>query len=498
MSKIVRRAPIERALFKLPENRLSENSAQPVRALLRKSGRIITYHRRFVDLLPDQDQTGNSKTALFLSQAIYWIRHGTLIEESGGWFSKTADQWQLETGLSRREVDTARRRLRAAGLLDEKKAGAPPLPFYRIDLERLGQMLAERIGRSLPHSLSVDILRQSKVEWVRQLLGPIVPFNRILVDVCHSTNAALYLSQAIRAQASAMSLNAAAQGWDLRPTNKVTLETGLTRHQQDAARKQLRDLGFLVEAITGVPPRRYSFVDLVQIGCAIQAIVDVDYQSGAFRKNEESSSQAAPRPSLALSGKSYRHIPANRLGGFQKILNRKILNTGFLITNLPHTPKPSIAVAGGVLRLVSVTPKQSELIFPKWLSSDEVLACQQALIRAPSGKWQILLDELDGQKSNMARRKPICNPVAYLRTLATQAHLGSFVPELAFRVSKARDQAAEVARVKAAAEVEFNARVNSGVTAPASICTNRERDCNVSIAAVSQMRAMLKKQSLGS
>ena len=80
-------------------------SAQQERALATiwpLLGRHIAFHRRLVDL------TANVKAALLLSQSIYWTRHGRDIVRSGGWFLKTTDQWEMETGLSAREQATAR------------------------------------------------------------------------------------------------------------------------------------------------------------------------------------------------------------------------------------------------------------------------------------------------------------------------------------------------------------------------------------------------------
>ena len=54
--------------------------------------------------------------------------------ERDGWFWKTAAEWQRETGLSRREQDSARRILRALGLLEEQRRGMPARRWFRLDL----------------------------------------------------------------------------------------------------------------------------------------------------------------------------------------------------------------------------------------------------------------------------------------------------------------------------------------------------------------------------
>src|SRR5258706_13824713 len=57
-------------------------------------GRPVAMHTRLVEL------TGSIKAALMLSQAIYWTRHGKGVREGGGWFFKSMQQGQRETGLS--------------------------------------------------------------------------------------------------------------------------------------------------------------------------------------------------------------------------------------------------------------------------------------------------------------------------------------------------------------------------------------------------------------
>ena len=93
--------------------------------------RPIAFHRVLVDL------AGSVVSALFLSQAIYWQRR------CEGWFWKTQDQWEEETGLSRREQETARSRLRDLAFIQEDRRGNPAKLWFRVDLERVQTRLAE-------------------------------------------------------------------------------------------------------------------------------------------------------------------------------------------------------------------------------------------------------------------------------------------------------------------------------------------------------------------
>lgn len=90
--------------------------------------RPIAYHRIFVTL------TGSVTAAVLLSQAVYWSRR---TGDNGGWWWKTASDWTEETGLSRREQETARSILRELGFWQEEKRGIPARLWYHLDGEAL-------------------------------------------------------------------------------------------------------------------------------------------------------------------------------------------------------------------------------------------------------------------------------------------------------------------------------------------------------------------------
>ncbi|HGE5984796.1 TPA: hypothetical protein ACGGR3_002160 [Vibrio cholerae] len=96
--------------------------------------RPIAFHRIFVEL--GLGITG----ALFLSQSLYWSRR----TNESGWFYKTQEEWEEETGLSRREQDSARKRLKSLGIIEEKKQGVPCRVFYKVNGEKLLVLLSKR------------------------------------------------------------------------------------------------------------------------------------------------------------------------------------------------------------------------------------------------------------------------------------------------------------------------------------------------------------------
>ena len=99
-------------------------------------GRIIAFHHEYAKL------SNSINAGLFLSQACYWSRCSKDMGH-GGWFYKTQADWTAETYLSRREQDTARKYLKALGVLGERLEGMPAQLFFRVDFARLEEALNE-------------------------------------------------------------------------------------------------------------------------------------------------------------------------------------------------------------------------------------------------------------------------------------------------------------------------------------------------------------------
>ena len=93
----------------------------------------VSFHRCLVPI------TGGVTAALMLSQAVWTTQ--TIDPAAKGWFSKSQDQWTDETGLSRWEQETARRALRSAGFLEERRVGMPAKLWYRVRPEAVWRAL---------------------------------------------------------------------------------------------------------------------------------------------------------------------------------------------------------------------------------------------------------------------------------------------------------------------------------------------------------------------
>jgi hypothetical protein len=93
----------------------------------------VSFHRCLVPI------TGGVTAALMLSQAIWTTQ--TLAGDAAGWFAKSQGQWSDETGLSRWEQETARRALRSAGFLEERRVGMPAKLWFRVHPEAVWRAL---------------------------------------------------------------------------------------------------------------------------------------------------------------------------------------------------------------------------------------------------------------------------------------------------------------------------------------------------------------------
>lgn len=96
--------------------------------------RPIAFNKHYVEL--GCGITG----ALMLSQLVYWTKR---TNDRNGWIYKTRNEWIEETGLTRREQETARARLIKLGFVSEMKRGVPCKVYFRVEYDKLYSALIE-------------------------------------------------------------------------------------------------------------------------------------------------------------------------------------------------------------------------------------------------------------------------------------------------------------------------------------------------------------------
>jgi hypothetical protein len=107
---------------------------------------LMLLGRKVIGFHPVYAQLAQSASAgLMLSQMMHLTQRED-VRKVGGWFFHTYKQWEEETCMQRRELDGARKRLKAltwdgVPLLEEDRRGQPARNYYRLNLPVLAELL---------------------------------------------------------------------------------------------------------------------------------------------------------------------------------------------------------------------------------------------------------------------------------------------------------------------------------------------------------------------
>jgi hypothetical protein len=196
--------------------------------------------------------------ALFLSQALYWTRVLRKQTERNGWFFKSIDDWEHETGLTRTEQATVRKALRAANILEEKRCGMPARVWYRVNLDVLGKNLYSRY---------------EKWDWrnpftLASIIGSSLMFCRPAVDLTGSVKAAALMAHMLHNEKQLVFSENYTEF--RRPSFGLRrVELGMSRHEMLAARRKLKSAGFISDRVRGIPPVLYVRLNVDTIIAAL-------------------------------------------------------------------------------------------------------------------------------------------------------------------------------------------------------------------------------------
>jgi hypothetical protein len=320
---------------------------------------------------------------------------------------------------------------------------------FRLNLEVLGRRLAERVDAQL--------LTAPGTDWhdrmlIAELLGPAVGFHRALAAVAGGIHGGLLLSRALhltrlqaRRQRNVWIADSAAHWFE---------ELGLSRREQEAARRDLLQIGVWEERMAGMPSSLFARVRLevlvALLGGRSEGLLAVPAGSAAVRGNATASVspnvETRVRHSHSLvSTKPPSLIRRNRhqCSDETAILHKEqstgdSLQPQNTVSPSAGEPPPSAAAGGG-----------EALIFPDRLLPQERDAAQRLLSQV-ADQPQALLDELAGR----LQTERVRSPVAYLRGLIQRAAAGQFVPELAPRIAAERDRLHREAEARRAQDAE--------------------------------------------
>ena len=425
-----------------PSTRAPATPDAPLSVIWSLLGRPIAFHRRLFEL------TDNVKAALLLSQSIYWTRRGRDIAEKGGWFHKTTEQWAWETGLSPKEQSNARDALKVLALVDERRMGLPARLHFRVNMERLASRLAERIA-VYPRSANWE-----DMSMVAEMLGPSVTYHRALVDIAGGVHAGLMLSRAL--YLTRLQHRRQHDGWICNSAARWSEEIGLTRREQETARRDLARAGVWEEALRGMPP---SLAGRVRLDRLLSLLTDRASQAtlqaaqagqvcvgtavSVAQKGESSLWHShilvSPKPPSLFHPKRHHCFDESAIPLIQQEITSVLLQPPQDSTREAKAPVQPSGGGGG-----------DDLIFPDRMLPEE-RAAARLLLRQSGEQAQVLLDELAGRLQANGVRS---SPVAYLRGLITRVAAGSFVAELATRIASERRQHQKAADERCAREAE--------------------------------------------
>jgi len=121
------------------------------------------------------------KAALFLSQVLYWSGKGKGNEE---WFYKSYQEWKKELGLTRGEIDTARKKLKKLNLLETKikRVNGSPVVHYRVKVNVLADWICEKRANGFAKKEQMDLLKSSKTRCLK-VANPDAKNKQFLYDI---------------------------------------------------------------------------------------------------------------------------------------------------------------------------------------------------------------------------------------------------------------------------------------------------------------------------
>ena len=327
-------------------------------------------------------------------------------------------------------------------------------------MERLAGRLAERIA-VYPRSANWEDMAM-----VAEMLGPSVTYHRALVDIAGGVHAGLMLSRAL--YLTRLQHRRQHDGWICNSAARWSEEIGLTRREQETARRDLARAGVWEEALRGMPP---SLAGRVRLDCLLSLLTDRGSQA-----TSQPTSQAAALGANLQAAQAWQ-VSVDTAGSVAQKGESSLWHPHILVSPKPPSlfhpnrhhcfDESAIPLIQEITCVLLQPPQDStreakapvqpsgggggdDLIFPDRMLPEE-RAAARLLLRQSGEQGQVLLDELAGRLQANGVRS---SPVAYLRGLITRAAAGSFVAELATRIASERRQHQKAADERCAREAE--------------------------------------------
>lgn len=405
-------------------------SLQEVLGLLGK--RFVAYHPGLADL------TGSPKAALMLGHALYMSR--IVLEKQPdrkGWFWKTAEEWRQATGLSVREVETARKILTASGILLEQRKGMPAKLWFRVDLERLAESLCQHAEQGYrPWSWEDRILKA--------VLGRPVVFYAPFAWIAQSATAGLYLSALFHQFRQALNDgDVADEGWITSPLTRTMEALHLGQKAVRNARRSLREASLIEEQRENqMQAELMTRIAMADLPTRIALEASKHHCLSEYDKQEcrNTTNKSGPKRETRVAHTAEQDLPEAQNNSCPKRgtssaeragFSNKEINTPYLLL---HNREEE-----GDSAFQTKPPSADDLVYPESLLPGE--RRQIASLVAGIPEPQLVLDELAGA---MSLGRVTKSAVGYLKRLAEKQQAGVLVIEFGHRVAEGRERRAEL------------------------------------------------------
>ena len=413
------------------------------------------------------DITGSPKAALMLGHALQCTRMAILDQKrSNGSFWKTADEWYSETGLTVREIESARKTLRSLGILIEVRQGMPAKLWYTINLNKLSALICKHANITYR-----DWSWETRL--LKALLGKAVITYAPFAWVADSAIAGLYLSRLYNDTRHAVSNNSLT----IRRNGETWIKTQMSQGLQDLrigrkalmnARAKLVDAGVIAELRDArIQSTLISRILFDKISSKIGLEVNKHRSSSEYDKQvcRNTTNNMYPKRVTTNTESAEHEIPLtqnmkypNRESSSAETVHPIYKDVLYTSKQLQHNLELTLATVQTDVLPVVPTNKPllldiNNLFFPSKVAlRDE----KEALVTLLGAKQindivlaQKLLDELAGNW----QLRPVNNPVGYLRILIEQHLAGTLIFNYAHKIKLEREQRQKVSIERQLAQV---------------------------------------------
>ena len=414
-----------------------------------QAGRKISVHRSIIQITDD-----DVKSAIFLSQLMYWLRVGTEIISRDGWIFKSIQETEMETGLTVSEQRSCKDHLKKLGYIETGHFGQGKKLAFRVHLDAISRAICDLFDLEDITQLTLEDWRKQELSFIRDYFSDSVVYHMDLVRLTGDIYIAIMLSTAL--------YNSARHGTPgtrsftrQRLYYTATMEqwkqdTYLGRKTQERGRLFLQRHGLFSEAHYFQNSRIFTHVN----SDVLMPMLD---QNIRLSKAHQPKQARANQPSLLLEDNRDLESVKTGISDMSKGTSRDLesvktdisdmrkgtSNIRKYYNNLPSEDKTTTtnidsdrqnhATEQNVVVVISDDEKDAfkpmgkyqSLIFPtnlkKGMHPQALKIFSNYLPHAKTETLQELLDEVGGYESNAS------NPLGLLSRMAREAAAGSFV-----------------------------------------------------------------------